>query len=351
MAGQGYREWVTGEQLTDVNMQQYLQDQAVMVFVDAAARTTALTGYISEGMVTYLASTQALQVYDGAAWVAVTPDVADATPTVAGVIYGSTPTNSTYPYIFGRNSLTNDANGGGYLYGSIGVGSYALAANTTGYGNVAVGHTASQANVTGAGNTSVGLAAGRDGIGSDNVMVGHSAGALNQAATVTNQNTFVGSGAGQTGFTNFTGSNNVCLGYAAIPSATAVSNQITLGNSSITVLRSQVTSITALSDKRDKTNIQPLTEGLEFINKLKPVRFDWDTRDKAKVGIKDFGFIAQDLVAVEDQGENHDWLQLTLRDNPEKLEATQGRLIPILVKAVQDLSAKVEELETRLDAK
>ena len=35
-----------------------------------------------------------------------------------------------------------------------------------------------------------------------------------------------------------------------------VNNEITLGNSNVTALRCQVTSITSLSDKRDKTNIE-----------------------------------------------------------------------------------------------
>jgi hypothetical protein len=67
-------------------------------------------------------------------------------------------------------------------------------------------------------------------------------------------------------------------------------------------------------------------------------------RDGAKVGVPDVGFIAQELAAVED---NYDAerLALTLRDNPDRLEATPGRLIPILVKAIQELTARVEELE------
>ena len=39
-------------------------------------------------------------------------------------------------------------------------------------------------------------------------------------------------------------------------------------------------------------------------------------------------------------------MQLVLEDNPEKLEANEGHLIPVLVQAIKDLSAKVEELES-----
>jgi hypothetical protein len=44
--------------------------QTVMVFDSAAARTTALTGVVSEGMITYLKDTNAVEVYDGSSWVA-----------------------------------------------------------------------------------------------------------------------------------------------------------------------------------------------------------------------------------------------------------------------------------------
>ena len=83
------------------------------------------------------------------------------------------------------------------------------------------------------------------------------------------------------------------------------------------------------------------------MNQLRPVTFDWNTRDGAKVGIKDIGFIAQELVEVEDALNAHDTLALTYRDNPEKLEASYGRLIPVLVKAIQELSAEVEMLKNR----
>jgi hypothetical protein len=159
-------------------------------------------------------------------------------------------------------------------------------------------------------------------------------------------NTAIGRSSNSTGTT---GANNTTLGYNAQPSSVSVSNTITLGNSSIATLRCQVTSITALSDARDKQDVESIPVGLDFINKLNPVTFTWNMRDGAKVGIKDTGFIAQELMAAEDEAELAEYLQLTYRDNPEKLEATQGRLIPILVKAVQELSAKVAELEAKVN--
>jgi hypothetical protein len=42
-----------------------------MVFASAAARTSALTSVLAEGMVSYLQDTNAVEVYDGSAWVSI----------------------------------------------------------------------------------------------------------------------------------------------------------------------------------------------------------------------------------------------------------------------------------------
>jgi len=65
----GYREFQTGEVLTAANVNDFLMKQAVMVFADAAARTSALDGDEAEGMLTYNKDTGALEVYDGTAFV------------------------------------------------------------------------------------------------------------------------------------------------------------------------------------------------------------------------------------------------------------------------------------------
>jgi hypothetical protein len=64
----GYREFQTGEVLTAANVNGFLMNQAVMVFADDAARTTALSGVLTEGMLSYNLDTKALEVYDGTDW-------------------------------------------------------------------------------------------------------------------------------------------------------------------------------------------------------------------------------------------------------------------------------------------
>lgn len=141
-----------------------------------------------------------------------------------------------------------------------------------------------------------------------------------------------------------TGSNNIVIGSFAHVSSRTVSNEITLGDSSITSLRCAATSITSLSDRRDKTNIVDIPVGLDFVNALHPVKFTWDCRDGAKVGQEAAGFIAQDLQAAQ---QGNEYLDLVLANNPDKLEAAPGNLIPVLVKAIQELTARVQQLEAQ----
>jgi hypothetical protein len=179
--------------------------------------------------------------------------------------------------------------------------------------------------------------------GNFNVFVGEGAGG---AVTSGTTNTFIGKYAGWSPLSTTTGSNNICIGNQSNAASASASNSITLGNSSITSLRCAVTSITSLSDARDKKEVKDLNVGLEFIDGLRPVTFVWDDRDEnGKHDIADFGFIAQDLKAAEDSVDMSEVLKLVYDENPEKLEASYGKLIPILVKAIQELSAEVKQLK------
>ena len=80
------------------------------------------------------------------------------------------------------------------------------------------------------------------------------------------------------------------------------------------------------------------------MNNLKPRQFKWQTREgnETKDGTVRAGFIAQELQEAQSGSE---YLDLVMDNNPDKLEAKQGKLIPVLVKAIQELSAKVTALE------
>lgn len=222
---------------------------------------------------------------------------------------------------------------------NVAIGHYAMLNSNISTNNVCVGTSAGTNIVDTVGNTLIGdNSGGNITFGVGNTTLGNSAG---YSVTTGNQNVFIGDNSGAA-LPSITGSNVICVGKESNPTNGTVSNQITLGNSAITTLRCQVTSITSLSDARDKTNIEDSEYGLDLVNSLKPVTFEWDTRDGAKKDVKDLGFIAQDLKEVDDE-----YLGLVYSENPEKLEASYGRLIPVLVKAIQDLSAKVEALEAK----
>jgi len=63
----GYRTWTPGEVITASNVQDYLQDQTVMVFASNAVRSTAVV-VPTEGMLSWLEDDNKYQYYDGAAW-------------------------------------------------------------------------------------------------------------------------------------------------------------------------------------------------------------------------------------------------------------------------------------------
>ena len=213
---------------------------------------------------------------------------------------------------------------------NIGIGEETLYDLTSGAENIAMGQEALS-------NTNT---------GSYNVAIGRIAGAYN---TTGNKNTFIGF---QAGYQNVSGSFNTCIGSdAAITGATDTSNQFVLGGSTVNDLRCNDQSIAALSDERDKTDIVDSDFGLDFINSIRPVQFKWDRRNADETDIKNgktrLGFIAQELQGAMPNKEN-EILDLVLETDPEKLEAKYNNLIPILTKAIQDLSKQNKELENRI---
>ena len=79
----GYKTWAIGEVVEAGDFQSYIQNQTVLKFADSASRTTALGTAVAEGMVSYLADTNALEYYSGSAWVGVASD-GDITGVTAG---------------------------------------------------------------------------------------------------------------------------------------------------------------------------------------------------------------------------------------------------------------------------
>jgi hypothetical protein len=232
------------------------------------------------------------------------------------------------------------------------VGSGALAAGLSGTYNTAIGYSALAVGNTSFGsNTAVGALA-LDSIsntGSFNTAIGCQA---LQNITSGTYNTAVGFQAGSFLTTALTtGSNVTCIGYNAQASSSGAANEITLGDTNVIAtngLRCMSTTIISASDIRDKKNVNNLDAGLDFINNVRPVRFLWNMREGGtNVDIEDTGFIAQELKQAQIDT-NINIPGLVVENNPDRLEAGYAKLLPILVKAVQELSAKVTILETEL---
>jgi len=116
MAGAGYKLFNTGDVLTAAQVNTYLQEQTVMVFASSAARTSALSGVLAEGMMSYLQDTNSVEVYNGTSWVNV-GNAGDITEVQAGV--GISVASGTGPIPVITNSSTDlITTAGDLLYGT-----------------------------------------------------------------------------------------------------------------------------------------------------------------------------------------------------------------------------------------
>ena len=260
---------------------------------------------------------------------------------------------------------------------NVAVGSYALEnyrivfGTTAGYGQcVALGYKAMRNIYLGTGHTAVGhgamMGANASGETTDafSGMYNIGVGAFCFRGKSTGAyNTNMGFNAQFHGDSTASGNYNTVLGSGAKTSSNSSSGEFVLGDSNISNLRCNDTSISSLSDRRDKTDIIDSPFGLTFLNSLRPVQFKWNKRKLDEVENKEgrvdplngktrVGFIAQELQEAQNKiGETtNDILNLVQTDNPRRIEAKQGNLLPVIVKAVQELSVKVDELTTRVTA-
>jgi hypothetical protein len=103
------------------------------------------------------------------------------------------------------------------------------------------------------------------------------------------------------------------------------------------------------SDARYKKNIEPLDVGLDAVMRLRPIHFEWKdevlhpTKDKprlfdAAMQGRQMGFIAQDIEKVLPS-------VVVTENNAEKIKGMKSaEIIPVLVKAIQELKADNDKL-------
>jgi hypothetical protein len=105
-------------------------------------------------------------------------------------------------------------------------------------------------------------------------------------------------------------------------------------NSALYITNTGVLSTNA-SDVNKKHNVRNLPYGLSTINNLNPVAFEWNETDET-----DIGFIAQDIESIIPESVITNW--------DSELIFRQEKIIPVLVKAIQEQQALIKALEQRL---
>ena len=91
------------------------------------------------------------------------------------------------------------------------------------------------------------------------------------------------------------------------------------------------------SDYRLKENVRPIENGLDRLNSLNPVKFDWK-----KDGTSSEGFIAHEVQEIFSDAISGE------KDGEDMQGMDYGRITPLLVKAIQEQQEQIEQLKTEI---
>ena len=237
--------------------------------------------------------------------------------------------------------------------------------NSESHENTACGHQSLNThNVDGTGaNTGLGYyAGGHISSGVHNTVIGHAAGSHTVNIQTGSYNTILGSNS-NTSATDST--KQIAIGY----NVSCIANStITVGDGTNTAslgIDGSDTSWAATSDIRLKDNVEDSLAGLDFINELRPITYKWKAKKDVPqdmfeygdgsdepckgTGKTNHGFVAQEVKAVIDKYDSvKDGNNIWNKADSGTQSVAPSALVPMLVKSVQELSAKVEELEAKL---
>jgi len=308
--------------------------------------------------------------------------------TAVGYQSGSALTTGALNTFLGYQSGLGNTEGGQNTF----LGRQAGEANTTGNVNIAIGDAAYDAADTESNNLAIGNAAmgGAVAGGEFNVAIGNQS---LDAVTSGDDNLAAGYNSG-TNITSGTdnvaigkdamsvvvgGSGNICLGSGADVAdgaadfTTAIGFQVggTAGYTTIGKTTDDIraahgnTTWNTVSDERFKKNIETSDAGLAVINDLRPVTYNWKTKgevpewseiyeqgsnEQYKNSKHNHGFIAQEVKAVIDShSELKDGFNMWDERPDGQQEVGETAIVPILVKAVQELSATVTTLQQEIN--
>ena len=289
--------------------------------------------------------------------------------TAIGYEAGKGVSTGTYNVAVGKNALAHNSGGStgtfniaiGYdsLRGlssgneNVAMGRDAGRKITSGSGNVAIGHEALIKNQTQGGNTMVGFQAGENVTGGSNTMIGYKAGEATEGGVY---NIFIGQ---NTRGTHPSHSQQIAIGY----NIDASPGQVAIGTSGMGKVYNEFNTDALWSqgsDVRLKNNITNSTLGLNFINDLRPVTYTWKPSNELPTDFPMYqeengrdietimtGLIAQEVkTAIDTSGVSRFGGWGEDNDGIQQIRA-QAFVYP-LIKAIQELSAKLDAAEARI---
>jgi trimeric autotransporter adhesin len=249
---------------------------------------------------------------------------------------------------------------------NVAIGLQALYMNTTGLNNTAVGRDAVFSNTTGSWNTGIGVDA-IPGVetGSGNTAVGGESGYtedLNNQNVTGSLNTWIGYQAGPSSPAQHDGVIGIgyqaktSKDYQAVLGSPRIVETLLYGNVGINAANPQAALVvngTALnttgvwgvySDARLKSDIEDYDAGLEVVRQLNPVTFRYNGLEGLATDETQIGLVAQDVERVAPyMVSRHEGAEL------DDVRVMSPQALPyLLINAIQELEAKVAELERQL---
>jgi hypothetical protein len=163
---------------------------------------------------------------------------------------------------------------------------------------------------------------------------------MNQNVGTTNSPTFSGLTLTSLSTGTISASGAVGTGALTVTGTMSASGATSTGALTVTGAITATGDITAFftSDARLKDNLQPITDALSKVKTLDGVTFNWNNLAEDKdLDVREAGVIAQQVQNILPE-------VVTQRDNGY-LAVRYEKLVPLLIEAIKELNAKVEQLE------
>lgn len=247
-----------------------------------------------------------------------------------------------------RTGVSNSSGGQNSFYGE-----QAGQGNTTGSDNSYFGKSAGSHGIAGTENAFFGSSAGLVSQGSANTFIGYSSGSGNGNG---NDNTFIGNDSGNASMT--TVNNSIAIGKLAEVNS---DNQARIGDSNVDDIGG-FAAWTNLSDGRFKIKVEESVKGLDFIQKLHPVTYQFDlpklnvflygkekadnlTINQDKSNTRFTGFIAQEVEAAARETGYYFSGVKTPKNEHDHYGLRYAEFVVPLVKGMQEQQEIIEKLE------